>query len=82
MLGQVLVALAAKGLEPSHVADSFDLLIEGVIDSFGIIELIVKLEARYGFEIDFTNLDPDDLTRIGPVSRLVEEQGRFAIAGA
>jgi acyl carrier protein len=62
------------------VPDSFDLLTEGVIDSFGIVELIMRLEERYGFEIDFSELDVDNLTRIGPVSRYVEDRGRVASA--
>jgi acyl carrier protein len=69
--------LAARGLEPAELDDSFDLLIEGVIDSFGIVELVMQLEERFGFEVDFSGLDADDLTRIGPLSRHVEAQGRL-----
>jgi acyl carrier protein len=80
VLAHLAPRLAAKGLEPAEVPDSYDLLIEGVIDSFGIVELIMQLEERFGFEIDFSEIEPDDLTRIGPLSRHVEEQG--ALAGA
>jgi acyl carrier protein len=74
--------LAAKGLQPGELDDSFDLLIEGVIDSFGIVELVMQLEQRFGFELDFSELDADDLTRIGPLSRYVEAQGRVGGAPA
>lgn len=71
ILGRVDDPLRANGLAASDVPDSFDLLLEGVIDSFGIVELIGALEERYGLEFDFDELAPDDLTRIGPLSSYV-----------
>ena len=66
--------LAAKGLAPSDVPLTFDLLLEGVIDSFGVVELVLTLEQRFGFEFDFAELEADDLTRIGPLSDYVERK--------
>lgn len=80
ILARFTKELAAKGLAPEDLEDSFDLLIEGVIDSFGIVELVMRLEEKFGFELDFSDLDADDLTRIGPLSRYVEEQGRLGSA--
>jgi acyl carrier protein len=71
ILGRIDDPLRAKGLGAADVPDSFDLLLEGVIDSFGIVELIGELEERYGLEFEFDELDPDDLTRIGPLSSYV-----------
>ena len=71
ILGRIDDPLQAKGLGADDVPGSFDLLLEGVIDSFGIVELISALEERYGFEFDFDELAPDDLTRIGPLSSYV-----------
>jgi acyl carrier protein len=71
ILGRVDNPLQAKGLAPADVPASFDLLLEGVIDSFGIVELIGALEEQYGVEFDFDELAPDDLTRIGPLSSYV-----------
>jgi acyl carrier protein len=71
ILGRVDDPLQAKGLASGEVPASFDLLLEGVIDSFGIVELIGALEERYGVEFDFDELAPDDLTRIGPLSSYV-----------
>ena len=82
ILDRLADQLVVKGIEAIDLPDSFDLLIEGVIDSFGIVELVVQLEERFGYELDFTELDADDLTRIGPLSRYVEEQGRRAGASA
>jgi acyl carrier protein len=66
--------LAANGLTPSDVPPSFDLLLEGVIDSFGVVEIIMLIEERFGIEFDFDELPADDLTRIGPLSQYVERK--------
>jgi acyl carrier protein len=71
ILGRVDDPLQAKGLASAEVPASLDLLLEGVIDSFGIVELIGALEEQYGVEFDFDELEPDDLTRIGPLSSYV-----------
>ena len=74
ILGRIDDPLRTTGLAPADVPASFDLLLEGVIDSFGIVELIGALEERYGLEIDFDELAPDDLTRIGPLSSYVVQK--------
>jgi acyl carrier protein len=66
--------LRAKDLLAADVPNSFDLLLEGVIDSFGIVELISALEERYRLEFDLDELAPDDLTRIGPLSSYVAQK--------
>ena len=66
--------LLAKGLTPADVPPSFDLLLEGVVDSFGVVEMIASLEERFGMEFDFDELEADDLTRIGPLSSYVERK--------
>jgi acyl carrier protein len=74
ILDRVVEQLAAKGLTPSDVAPDFDLLLEGVIDSFGVVELIVMLEERFGVEFDFDELPADDLTRVGALAAYVERK--------
>jgi acyl carrier protein len=74
ILDRAAEELAAKGLTPSDVPDSFDLLLEGVIDSFGVVELIIMLEERFGIAFDFDDLPADDLTKIGALSAYVESK--------
>jgi acyl carrier protein len=78
ILEQVVEQLAAKGLTPSDVPPSFDLLLEGVIDSFGVVEIIMLLEQRFGVEFDFDELATDDLTKIGALSAYVERKTAMA----
>ena len=80
ILGQLDEQLRAAGKEPDAVPDDFDLHGEGVIDSLGILELITGLEERFGLEIDYEELDPEELTIVGPFSRYVSEQSRDAAA--
>jgi acyl carrier protein len=66
--------LAARGLTPSDVPPTFDLLLEGLIDSFGVVEIILMLEQRFEIEFDFDELPADDLTKIGPLAAYVEQK--------
>jgi acyl carrier protein len=66
--------LAAKGLTPSDVPPSFDGLLEGGIDCFGVVAILMLLEERVGRVFDFDELPADDLTRIGPLSQYVERK--------
>jgi acyl carrier protein len=70
--------LERLGMRPEQVPDDFDLLTSGVIDSFGVLELIGDVENRFDLEIDFERLDPEGLTVIGTFSRYVAKEGRQA----
>jgi acyl carrier protein len=74
ILERVDEQLAARGLTPSDVPQDFDLLLEGLIDSFGVVEIIMMLEQRYAIEFDFDELSADDLTKIGPLASYVERK--------
>jgi acyl carrier protein len=71
VLARFEAPLAAKKLTPRDTPDDFDLLTEGVIDSLGIVELIAAVEEQFGVEIDFEDLDAEDLTIIGPLCRYI-----------
>ena len=64
-------AFAENGIDPAAVGDDFDLLTSGVIDSFGILELIADVNEHFGIEIDFEELDPEGLTILGQFSDYV-----------
>jgi len=42
--------------------DDCDLLIDGFIDSLGVLELITRVEEAFQKEIDFESMDPEKLT--------------------
>lgn len=70
--------LRTAGIEPAQVGDDFDLLESGVIDSLGLLELIPQVEDRFGIEIDFEEMDPENMTIVGPFSRFVTAQAQAA----
>jgi acyl carrier protein len=64
-------AILANGLNPDHLADDFDLLTQGVVDSLALVDLLASLEAELGIPIDYSELDPENLTLIGPLSQFI-----------
>jgi acyl carrier protein len=67
----------ALGLIPGDLSDDFDFLLNGVIDSFGILEMISAIEEEFQIELDLEALDAEHITILGPLSRYVAEQGCF-----
>lgn len=87
ILSHLQVPLNQEGLRPEEVRDDFDLLTEGIVDSQGILELILEVEERLGVQINFEEMDPEALTVIGPFCRYVSERssangnGAYSAAG-
>lgn len=57
-----------------ELPDDYDLLLSGLIDSFGLIDLIGNLCTHFNHEISFEALDPEQLTLVGPLSKFVAQQ--------
>jgi len=74
VLATLAEPLAQAGIDPATAHADIDLMEAGVIDSFGILELISTVEERFGVEIDFEELDPEGLTVLGTFCRFVAEQ--------
>jgi acyl carrier protein len=67
--------LAAQGQDPlDELPDDCDLLLSGVIDSLGLLELVTAVNDHYGREIDFEDLDPDHMTIVGPFCDFVADR--------
>jgi acyl carrier protein len=60
--------IEALGLIPADLPDDFDLLLNGVIDSFGILEMISAIEEEFQIQIDLAALDAEHITVLGPLS--------------
>lgn len=67
--------LEALNIGPGGLPDDLDLVTRGVIDSLGLVELIAALDEEFGLAVDFEDLDPDQLTVVGPFCRHVAQQG-------
>ena len=63
--------MEALGLIPADLPDGFDLLLSGVIDSFGILEMISAIEEEFQIQLDLAALDAEQITIVGPLSQFV-----------
>lgn len=60
-------------MDPNEVPDNFDFLLSGVIDSFGILEMVSSIEDEFGIQLDMATLDAEQITILGPLSQYVAE---------
>jgi acyl carrier protein len=62
--------------EMNHSKD-FDLeaniIEEGLVDSTGILALILFLEERFGIEIDLEDINPENFARVGAIADFVNK---------
>jgi acyl carrier protein len=63
-----------QGSHIEHLHEDCDLLLDGWIDSFGLLQLMAAFRERYGREIDFDGLPPEEMTVVGPLCRYVSTQ--------
>jgi len=73
LLTRYYESIIGMQLSLTEIPDGFDLLLSGVIDSFGILEMISAIEAEFQIQVDLALLDAEDLTRIGPLARYIAE---------
>jgi acyl carrier protein len=67
--------MRAQGRDlPVEFSEDCDLLLSGLIDSLGLLELTTAISAYCEGEIDFEALDPEQMTIVGPLCRFVSEQ--------
>ena len=76
LLVKYLERIQSLGLASAELPDDFDLLLSGVIDSFGILEMIGAIEEEFGIQLDLEALDAEQITIIGPLSCYVAENAK------
>jgi acyl carrier protein len=73
VVGELDQPLRESGFDPGQVGEEFDLLTSGVLDSLGMLELIMSINERFGLDVAFEGLDPEQFTVLGPLARYVAE---------
>lgn len=70
---QLSEMLANQGRSPLQgiLNDDCDLLQQGLIDSFGILELMLAIENHFNVEIDYEDLPPEHISLVGPFCEYV-----------
>jgi len=76
LLVKYLERIRSLGLASAELPDDFDLLLSGVIDSFGILEMISTLKEEFHIELDLDTLDAEEMTIVGPLSRFVASNAK------
>ncbi|MBR1202038.1 MULTISPECIES: acyl carrier protein [unclassified Bradyrhizobium] len=67
--------LEDRGRRPLRdLPDDYDLLLSGALDSLAFVEMMMAAGEYFDGEIDFENLDPEQMTLIGPLCLFVSEQ--------
>jgi acyl carrier protein len=57
----------------AELAWDYDLFLTGTVDSLGLVGLIAALQQRFGDQIDFEIMDPEEMTIVGPLCAFVVE---------
>ena len=73
--------LRDAGLDPREIGDDFDLLVSDIVDSLGMMELIMAVNERFELDVDFEGLDPEEFTVLGPLARYVAQAAATTAAG-
>ncbi len=66
--------IQGMGLEAAKIPDTFDFLLEGAVDSLGILDMVGALETEFNMELDMAALDAEQMTILGPLTKYVAEQ--------
>lgn len=63
--------LEALGIDVDPLPNDLDLLEQGLIDSLGLIELVVAIDEEFDLAVDFEDMDPEQLTVVGPLCEFI-----------
>ncbi len=69
VLTEVAVDLGKKSLDPDE-----DLLEQGIIDSLGIMKLVLFLEQSYGIQVNDEDIIPENFQCLSSMVKYVEQQ--------
>jgi acyl carrier protein len=76
LLARYSQSIKEMGMDPAQLPDNFDFLLSGVIDSFGILEMVSSIEDEFRIQLDMATLDAEQITILGPLSDYVAENAK------
>jgi D-alanine--poly(phosphoribitol) ligase subunit 2 len=78
-LTEVVLAVFRDELSIEVPGPDVDVIETGLLDSLGLVTLVVELEQRCGIEIPFETLEVDDFRTLNSIVQLIEtRQGESA----
>ena len=78
LLTKYAEAINMLGLKADEVPASFDFLLSGIIDSFGILEMVSSIEDEFHIQLDMAALDAEQITVLGSLCQYVAENSKAA----
>lgn len=73
-LTEVVLAIFRDELNIEVSGEDVDVIETGLLDSLGLVTLVVEIEQRCGVEIPFETLEVDDFRTMRSIVRLIEAQ--------
>lgn len=73
LLTRYSAQITGAGFDPATLPDEFDFLLNGVIDSFGVLEMVGAIEDEFGVSLDLETLDAEQITVLGPLANFVAQ---------
>lgn len=75
-LMEFIRSVATPGCDLDSIDDNENLIDEGIIDSFALIQVIYYLEQNHGCNLHSMGIDPADLGTIAGILEAIECAGR------
>jgi D-alanine--poly(phosphoribitol) ligase subunit 2 len=69
----ILILNEICGAEPGELERDMDLFENGLLDSFGVVQLLVKLEERFGLAIDVERFSRAELATPALIAGIAEK---------
>ena len=63
-----------QGVEVSEITLETDLISTGIIDSFGIVGIVMFLEDTYGIEVSDDDIDPDIFRTVVSIASYIKNK--------
>tara|TARA_Y100000588_G_C14183698_1_gene894866 strand:- start:682 stop:927 length:246 start_codon:yes stop_codon:yes gene_type:complete len=63
-----------QGVEVSEITLETDLISTGIIDSFGIVGIVMFLEDTYGIEVSDDDIDPDIFRTVVSIASYIKHK--------
>ena len=73
---KILLTEVAGDLGKKSLAPDEDLLAQGIIDSLGVVKLVVSLEEAFGIELPDEDIVPENFENLNALVQMVEQKMR------
>lgn len=61
-----------SGFEPEEITDGINFFDEGILDSFGVVHLLVKIEEAFEKHINIAEVVREDIDTLDKLQKMVE----------